>query len=91
MAEPLAGNLRLSVWSTTKDNNMKTRAELLADIEEKRQKNKGIEPTPEVMVVAEAALGKGYDPYDNPGMRKQQPDGVDVTARRRAMFARKRR
>jgi len=56
---------------------MKSRAELLAELEEKSQQNKEILVRPDELEVSEA--GTGYDPYDNPGVHKQWPDGFDDT------------
>lgn len=66
---------------------MTSRAELLAEIEEKRLKNKEIE-----LEVNEFSISgpeeAGYNPYDNPGLGKELPDGADVTARRRRILLR---
>ena len=70
---------------------MKSRAELLAELEENRWKNKGIEQDPDVLSMMEPGSADGYDPYDNPGLGKEVPDGADITARRRAIILRGRR
>ena len=70
---------------------MKSRAELLAELEEKRWKNKGFEEKPEVFSIQDLEAAKGYNPYDNPGLGKEIPDGADITARRREIFLRRRR
>ena len=59
---------------------MTTRAELLAQLEEKIIKNKGLETKVNVVSELESADG-GYDPYDNPGTRRELPDGSDVGRR----------
>ena len=61
---------------------MTTRAELLADLEEKRIKNRDLETKPNVVSESEFADG-GYDPYDNPGIRRELPDGAGRRMRQR--------
>jgi hypothetical protein len=69
---------------------MKSRAELLAEIEENRLESKEIGSNlNELSIVEPDALG-GYNPYDNPGQRKELPDGADITMRRREIFLRHR-
>ena len=70
---------------------MKSRAELLAEIEENRWKNKVVQPEHNEFSLAEPEAASGYDPYDNPGLGKELPDGADIAARRREILARKRR
>ncbi|MCG8370191.1 MAG: hypothetical protein MJA32_06730 [Proteobacteria bacterium] len=70
---------------------MKSRAELLAELEENRRKNNGVEQDSDVFSIVEPESADGYDPYDNPGLGKEIPDGVDITARRRAIMLRGRR
>ncbi len=70
---------------------MKSRAELLAEIEEKRWENKAFQDELEAFSIAEPEAASGYDPYDNPGLGKELPDGADITARRRDILLRKRR
>ena len=70
---------------------MKSRAELLAEIEENRWKNKAVQSKSKEFSLAEPEAVSGYDPYDNPGLGKELPDGADITARRREILARKRR
>ena len=69
---------------------MKSRAELLAEIEENRWKNNSVQAEPEEFSLAEPEAASGYDPYDNPGLGKELPDGADIAARRREILARKR-
>lgn len=70
---------------------MTSRAELLADLEEKRLKNKEIERKPDGLSIAGPDGSAGYDPYDNPSLGKELPDDADITARRRRILARYRR
>lgn len=70
---------------------MKSRAELLAEIEENRWKNNAVQQEPNEFSLAEPEVAPGYDPYDNPGLGKELPDGADIAARRRELLARKRR
>ena len=70
---------------------MKSRAELLAEIEEKRWENKGVQTELEAFSIAEPDATSGYDPYDNPGLGKEVPDGADIAARRRDILTRNRR
>lgn len=69
---------------------MKTRAELLAEIEEKRWKNNKIKNDLNEFSLASPDAESGYDPYDNPGLGKEVPDGADITARRRRILRRRR-
>jgi hypothetical protein len=70
---------------------MTSRAELLADLEEKRLKNKEIERNPDELSISGPDSPVGYDPYDNPSLGKELPDDADITARRRRILARYRR
>ena len=70
---------------------MKSRAELLAEIEEKRHQNKDLMAETEDLQVVEAGRAAGYNPYDNPGIHKATPDDDVVTARRRALLRGKKR
>ena len=70
---------------------MKSRAELLAEIEEKRWENKALKAELNELSIAEPEAASGYDPYDNPGLGKELPDGADIAARRREILTRKRR
>ena len=70
---------------------MKSRAELLAEIEEKRLENNAIQAEPNEFSIAEPEAASGYDPYDNPGLGKELPDGADIVARRRDILTRSRR
>jgi len=49
---------------------MRSRAELLAELEENRQKNKSLELPVARLEVAEPNPDAGYDPYDNPGLER---------------------
>ena len=70
---------------------MTSRAELLADLEEKRLKNKEIERNPDELSISGTDSPVGYNPYDNPSLGKELPDDADITARRRRILARYRR
>jgi hypothetical protein len=70
---------------------MKSRAELLAEIEEKRRENKVIPAEVNEFSIAEPEAVSGYDPYDNPGLGKQLRGGADIVARRRGNLTRTRR
>ena len=70
---------------------MKSRAELLAEIEENRLINKGIAPKFKGISLSEPEADGGYNPYNNPGQGKELPDGADITARRREIMRRRRR
>ncbi len=60
---------------------MNSRAILLAELEEKSQKNKELGLKSGETEVTGPGLGEGYDPYDNPGTHKT-PGLDDTTARR---------
>ena len=62
---------------------MKSRAELLAELEEKRLENNKIPMDLEAFSIAEPESEVGYDPYDNPSLGKEMPDDADITERRR--------
>jgi hypothetical protein len=70
---------------------MTSRAELLAELEEKRLKNKEIERKLDKFSISGPSEQAGYDPYDNPSLGKELPDDADITARRRRILARYRR
>lgn len=70
---------------------MKSRAELLAEIEEKRLENKNIEDFSIVDSKLVPDPAGGYDPYDNPGRRKQIRDVDEFVLRGRRAAARNRR
>ena len=70
---------------------MKSRAELLAELEEKRWENSEIEHDVNGFSIAEPEAADGYNPYDNPSLGKELPDGADITARRRKILLRNRR
>lgn len=70
---------------------MTSRAELLAEIEEKRLKSREIEPELNELSISAADESAGYDPYDNPSLGKELPDDADITARRRRILQRTRR
>jgi len=69
---------------------MKSRAELLAEIEEKRLENKEIKGNLNDFSILEPGATDGYNPYDHPGQPKEIPDDADITARRREIFLRNR-
>ena len=69
---------------------MTTRAEILAQLEEIIIKNKGLET--KVNLVSEADFADvGYDPYDNPGICRELPDGADAGRRGAGHRVRQRR
>ena len=70
---------------------MKSRAELLAELEEKRLENNKIQSNLEELSISEPESAGGYDPYDNPSLCKEIPDGADITSRRRRIALRNRR
>ncbi|MDH3620793.1 MAG: hypothetical protein OER91_07880 [Gammaproteobacteria bacterium] len=70
---------------------MKSRAELLAEIEENRLKNRKLQAKVEGISLAEPEAGDGYNPYNNPGLGKELPDDVDITLRRRKIMRRLRK
>ena len=69
---------------------MTSRAELLAELEEKRWENNKIEQEINEFSLEGPDPG-GYDPYDNPGLSKAIPEGVDIGDRRRERAVRARR
>ena len=69
---------------------MKSRAELLAELEEKRLEKNKIPLDLEVFSIAEPESEVGYDPYDIPSLGKEMPDDADITARRRRILLRNR-
>ena len=70
---------------------MTSRAELLAALEEKRLKNKEIGADLDAFSIVGPEDTSGYNPYDNPSLGKELPDGADVAARRRRLLERHRR
>ena len=70
---------------------MKSRAELLAEIEEKRLESREIQRDFNEFSLAEPEAGDGYNPYNNPGLGKELADDADITARRREILRRRRR
>lgn len=69
---------------------MKTRAELLAEIEENRLESNRLQQKPETLSISEPAAADGYNPYDHPGQPKEVADDADITERRRKIFLRNR-
>lgn len=67
---------------------MKSRAELLAEIEEKRLENNELSASVNELSIAGPETADGYNPYDHPGRGKELPDDVDITARRRNLLRR---
>lgn len=70
---------------------MNSRAELLAEIEEKRLESNEMKSTLNELSLRDPEAGDGYNPYDNPGLGKELPDDADITARRREILGRGRR
>lgn len=56
-----------------KDEFMKSRAELLAEIEENRLESKEIGENLNELSISEPDSEDGYNPYDHPGQRKEIP------------------
>jgi hypothetical protein len=54
-----------------KDEFMKSRAELLAEIEENRLESKEINDNLNELSISEPDTEDGYNPYDHPGLRKE--------------------
>jgi len=73
-----------------KEEAMVSRAELLAEIEEKRLESKRIRASVDELSIAEPGATDGYNPYNNPGRCKEVPDDADITARRKKIFRRNR-
>ena len=73
-----------------KSELMKSRAELLAEIEENRIESNEIQGNLDELSISEPGTRDGYNPYDHPGRPKEIPDGADITARRREIFLRNR-
>ena len=67
---------------------MKSRAELLAEIEENRLENKKLECNLKEYSIAETDDPNGYNPYDHTGQPKEIPVDADITARRREILRR---
>lgn len=70
---------------------MKSRAELLAELEEKRLKSNKLGDELNELSIQEPDTPSGYDPYDHPGRSKEIPDGADITDRRRRIMMRSRK
>lgn len=70
---------------------MKSRAELLAEIEENRLINRNIPTESKAISLLEPGAGEGYNPYNNPGLGKELPDDADIIARRRKILRRRKR
>ncbi len=62
---------------------MNSRAILLAELEEKSQKNRELGVDSADLQLSDPGLGEGYDPYDNPGTHKTSHP--DDTAQRRIL------
>ena len=67
---------------------MKSRAELLAEIEEKRLESNALSVPVNELSIAGPEAADGYNPYDHPGRGKELPDDGDITARRRSLLRR---
>ena len=70
---------------------MKSRAGLLAELEEKRLENNEVQTTSNDFSVLEPGAADGYNPYNNPGQGKELPDDADITERRRQIMQRLRK
>jgi len=70
---------------------MKSRAELLAELEEKRLKSNKLGDELNELSIQEPDTPSGYDPYDHPGRSKEIADGADITDRRRRIMMRSRK
>ncbi len=71
---------------------MKSRAELLAELEEKRIENNKKKLDIDELSIVEPGAPRGYDPYDNPSVGKELPDSAALAARwRRAAPGNRRR
>ena len=68
---------------------MKSRAELLAEIEEKRLQDNRLTEEVNVLSIEEPDVEPGYNPYDSPGLSKELPDRADIKLRRQAAFRRR--
>lgn len=62
---------------------MKSRAELLAELEEDRHKNKELQNTLDSLSTIGFEV-EGYDPYDNPGTSRELPAGAEFAKSRRS-------
>jgi len=82
---------RNTLTKKEKKETMTSRAELLADLEEKRLENNKIRPDLKGFSIIEPEADDGYNPYDNPSLGKELPDDADIVARRRDTMRRKRR
>ena len=69
----------------------KSRAELLAELEEKRLKNRRLGEELNELSIEEPDAPSGYDPYDHPGRSKEIRDSADMTDRRRKIMMRSRK
>ena len=67
---------------------MKSRAELLAEIEEKRLESNALRTSVDELSIARPESTDGYNPYDHPGRGKELPDDVHITARGRSLSRR---
>ena len=90
----IRGNLGInenvqSHWAITRPRTMKSHAELVAELEEKRLENNNLKPDIEGLSILEPDALGGYNPYDNPGIGKELADDVDTVALRRRRLLRK--
>jgi hypothetical protein len=85
------GATTMSVVRTPPINAMKSRAQLLAEIEDKRLENKEFSDESKLDSKSWPDALKGYDPYDNPGCAKPFHDGSGIAPRRRRAGMRNRR
>lgn len=70
---------------------MSSRAELLAEIEEKRLESNKMQTNLNELSLSDAEAADGYNPYNNPGLSKELPDDADATSRRREIMRRLRK
>lgn len=70
---------------------MKSRAELLAELEENRLESRKMQANLNELSIPEPEANDGYNPYNNPGRGKELPDDADITERRRQIMQRLRK
>jgi hypothetical protein len=71
--------IRATLKAEKEEETMKTRAELLEELEEKRIENSKKNDNLNELSILEPETAGGYDPYDNPGLGKEIADGADIT------------
>ena len=87
----IRGAIRATLATEETEETMKSRAKLLAELEQKRIENNKIQNNLNMYSISDPESESGYDPYNHPGLCKEIPDGVDITARRRQIALRYRR